>query len=78
MQVAIPSNRVNVSYGIYGKGYKPQDMTVAIPSNRVNVSYFLKFKSSESISKSMSQSPQIGSMFPTFWLFGFLVYLWID
>ena len=40
-EVAIPSNRVNVSY--LGKGFKRERLnlafSVAIPSNRVNVSY---------------------------------------
>ena len=64
--VAIPSNRVNVSY----LNYLPFSVAqlgkklVAIPSNRVNVSYleverYLKKEFQE------SQSPQIGSMFLT-------------
>ena len=64
-RVAIPSNRVNVSY--FGKGFKRErlNLAVAIPSNRVNVSYKQRRKQwiTEHINK--SQSPQIGSMFLT-------------
>ena len=38
--VAIPSNRVNVSYEVIkAKLVSPETSEVAIPSNRVNVSY---------------------------------------
>ena len=37
--VAIPSNRVNVSYKIEPIGHNRRIHNVAIPSNRVNVSY---------------------------------------
>ena len=93
--VAIPSNRVNVSYAEHRFTTSTQKtFGVAIPSNRVNVSYgksvggspWFKWrprgrnplksgqcflpdqeasKNEASQNTSWSQSPQIGSMFPT-------------
>ena len=40
-EVAIPSNRVNVSYCLQGRIQK-NHQSVAIPSNRVNVSYLVQ------------------------------------
>ena len=37
--VAIPSNRVNVSYMAFKSSFLKSTISVAIPSNRVNVSY---------------------------------------
>ena len=69
--VAIPSNRVNVSYeeAPATPPYKSYVSKVAIPSNRVNVSYFLhKERIRHKKFWPSSQSPQIGSMFLTlFW-----------
>ena len=63
--VAIPSNRVNVSYRKNKSKKWSKGIFVAIPSNRVNVSYLQeKGLSLEELEK-MSQSPQIGSMFLT-------------
>ena len=64
--VAIPSNRVNVSYIIKEISTFPDGKKtyVAIPSNRVNVSYFYEDKIEDGYSIfAGSQSPQIGSMF---------------
>ena len=68
-EVAIPSNRVNVSYLMWLWKVKKFFVikTVAIPSNRVNVSYIYEVKSIEYVFPFKSQSPQIGSMFPTSW-----------
>ena len=91
--VAIPSNRVNVSYNNITKlksvtvketesqspqigSMFPTDKafecplslrSVAIPSNRVNVSYIKKVIAYRCFinDRIESQSPQIGSMFPT-------------
>jgi len=66
-QVAIPSNRVNVSY-IRLTSYNLHGAwpLVAIPSNRVNVSYFSTIRTDRLYFRlSLSQSPQIGSMFLT-------------
>ena len=65
--VAIPSNRVNVSYEIIeDMGIKKPRNKVAIPSNRVNVSYLsLVQYGITQVDIGKSQSPQIGSMFPT-------------
>ena len=41
--VAIPSNRVNVSYLVYSQKPGAGSPLVAIPSNRVNVSYLYQF-----------------------------------
>ena len=67
-RVAIPSNRVNVSYlwEMLNYGGRISIHEVAIPSNRVNVSY--KNHNSSYYDNGEykgSQSPQIGSMFPT-------------
>ena len=64
--VAIPSNRVNVSYTYdYLEQFKEfLWKEVAIPSNRVNVSYELS-GIRLCVVVETSQSPQIGSMFPT-------------
>ena len=90
--VAIPSNRVNVSYAIPVpsicrdcdmESQSPQigsmfptkkiksfeegitEGVVAIPSNRVNVSYKTPCDERVGACRDASQSPQIGSMFPT-------------
>ena len=64
-QVAIPSSRVNVSYTAEKAVRELLDLKrVAIPSSRVNVSY-LYGKGYKPADMSMSQSPQVGSMFPT-------------
>ena len=63
--VAIPSNRVNVSYQSPQIGSMFPDL-VAIPSNRVNVSYFEELPDKKEMERrARSQSPQIGSMFLT-------------
>ena len=55
-RVAIPSNRVNVSYleFLKGKEVKKNEDRVAIPSNRVNVSYFSKRGEKETLSLSVA------------------------
>ena len=64
--VAIPSNRVNVSYIAIFEYRTKDNYTVAIPSNRVNVSYQKKTIQPKAPGRGlMSQSPQIGSMFLT-------------
>ena len=97
--VAIPSNRVNVSYykmevkkwsvfWVFGRNplksgqcFLPielekditiLDFSVAIPSNRVNVSYLPSpgRPSAIGLQHLLSQSPQIGSMFPTLLFYG--------
>ena len=66
MSVAIPSNRVNVSYNETVEGFGIDKMVrVAIPSNRVNVSYADLDVVEEVPVEGKSQSPQIGSMFLT-------------
>jgi len=52
-----------------GQKIKIQFPFVAIPSNRVNVSYYKANRLQLSnFSEDKSQSPQIGSMFLTFWM----------
>ena len=63
VKVAIPSNRVNVSYAELMASGHYEDVYVAIPSNRVNVSYSNKNRNNQV--QRESQSPQIGSMFLT-------------
>ena len=64
-KVAIPSNRVNVSYSYWWNNGKRDRKNVAIPSNRVNVSYTEKREAEQAVKEIRSQSPQIGSMFLT-------------
>ena len=65
--VAIPSNRVSVSYILHiWKPYGEREKAlVAIPSNRVSVSYSQLFVKLLVDHATKSQSPQIGSVFPT-------------
>ena len=64
--VAIPSNRVNVSYKTRQEVDRGWRLDVAIPSNRVNVSYVIQTTAGNlEFVIFRSQSPQIGSMFPT-------------
>ena len=64
--VAIPSNRVNVSYMERRSESDWVANSVAIPSNRVNVSYKGRRGEMPLLPRRRSQSPQIGSMFPTY------------
>ena len=66
VKVAIPSNRVNVSYFLSCFTITGLILDVAIPSNRVNVSYIKKkMENIYQLFIIVSQSPQIGSMFLT-------------
>ena len=66
IEVAIPSNRVNVSYVKELMWIRELVLKVAIPSNRVNVSYGRPKHPKFILNMTLSQSPQIGSMFLTY------------